>query len=683
MRNLILSIVLFLCMTVSFSVIAATKDSNTKSYNLQRGIELMENDNFKEAKKYFEKEISEHPKNGVAYLMLSMAQVQEMATGDALETINKAIKYIPSKDKEKMAFAYNTRAHIYELLGNNELMLADLNMSIKIQPQEADYYETRAQYYFNEKQYDLSDKDYIQCTKLKPGNVMGYMGLGRNACAQGHYDEAIKQYEYAMKLSPDYSSAYSFRAEAYREQGMFNEALEDCLTAIRQDYDRKAVYEFRSAAESAFTIAEIKIKAQIKKNPSDPYWYYLMGCINQDANNHKVAEQNYLKASEFDDDPRFLYWAALEAEEYGNYKKAIDLLTHVYEQDTTNTQPLFMRAHFEERYGLVQESLRDFNKFIEDNPDEANAYHQRGWLKDKNGLSRDEAIEDYTLAIGLDPTYTYSYLCRGQLYRHKGDNEAANNDFEMVLKQDTVFKDNENTIRQYALFYLGRIDEARTWQDSILCNNPERGNYYDAACLYSLMGETKKSLSYLRKALENGFCRFAHIRRDEDLDNIHDLPEFTTLMQEFEKKYEESLAEDAAANDTVSTGEIVEIPFSKESGVCKVNCAINGLPLYFIFDTGASDVSLSQVEANFMMKNEYLSSKDVSGKQYYQTATGDISEGTVIMLREVDFGGITLRNVKASVVKNQKAPLLLGQSVLSRLGSIEIDNEKKVIKIRR
>lgn len=89
------------------------------------------------------------------------------------------------------------------------------------------------------------------------------------------------------------------------------------------------------------------------------------------------------------------------------------------------------------------------------------------------------------------------------------------------------------------------------------------------------------------------------------------------------------------------------------------------------------------LDANFMMKDEYLSFKEVSGKQYYQTVTGDISEGIVIMLREVDFGGITLRNVKASVVKNQTTPLLLGQSVLFRLRRIEIDNENKVIKIRR
>ena len=56
-----------------------------------------------------------------------------------------------------------------------------------------------------------------------------------------------------------------------------------------------------------------------------------------------------------------------------------------------------------------------------------------------------------------------------------------------------------------------------------------------------------------------------------------------------------------------------------------------------------------------------------------------MSEGTIINLREVDFGGLKLKDVKASVVKNQRAPLLLGQTVLGRLGKIEIDNKNKKI----
>ena len=37
---------------------------------------------------------------------------------------------------------------------------------------------------------------------------------------------------------------------------------------------------------------------------------------------------------------------------------------------------------------------------------------------------------------------------------------------------------------------------------------------------------------------------------------------------------------------------ISEIPFVKENGVCKVLCKINGLPLHFVFDTGAADVAI-------------------------------------------------------------------------------------------
>ena len=40
-----------------------------------------------------------------------------------------------------------------------------------------------------------------------------------------------------------------------------------------------------------------------------------------------------------------------------------------------------------------------------------------------------------------------------------------------------------------------------------------------------------------------------------------------------------------------------------------------------------------------------------------------------------------LRNVKASVRKSQSAPLLLGQTALGKLGKIEIDNSKNVIKV--
>ena len=69
------------------------------------------------------------------------------------------------------------------------------------------------------------------------------------------------------------------------------------------------------------------------------------------------------------------------------------------------------------------------------------------------------------------------------------------------------------------------------------------------------------------------------------------------------------------------------------------------------------------------------------GNAYFTDAVGNVNVGTIINLRKVDFGGVQLTNVKASVVRNQKAPLLLGQSILGRLGKIEIDNSQKILRI--
>ena len=118
------------------------------------------------------------------------------------------------------------------------------------------------------------------------------------------------------------------------------------------------------------------------------------------------------------------------------------------------------------------------------------------------------------------------------------------------------------------------------------------------------------------------------------------------------------------------------------SGVYEVPCIINGLQLKFVFDTGASNVSISSVEAAFMLKNGYLKEEDIRGKEYFSTATGEIREGAKLNLREIKIGDAILKNVEASVVQNQQAPLLLGQSVLERFGTITIDNinSKLVIK---
>jgi clan AA aspartic protease (TIGR02281 family) len=123
------------------------------------------------------------------------------------------------------------------------------------------------------------------------------------------------------------------------------------------------------------------------------------------------------------------------------------------------------------------------------------------------------------------------------------------------------------------------------------------------------------------------------------------------------------------------------IQMNKEGGVYTMPCEVNGLKLRFIFDTGASDVSISLAEAIFMLKNGYLSKSDIKGATYYQIANGDIVEGTTINLKTLKIGNKYLYNVNASIVHSTSSPLLLGQSALSKIGKFSFDYSNNTLLI--
>ncbi|MGO3183602.1 MAG: TIGR02281 family clan AA aspartic protease [Aequorivita sp.] len=117
----------------------------------------------------------------------------------------------------------------------------------------------------------------------------------------------------------------------------------------------------------------------------------------------------------------------------------------------------------------------------------------------------------------------------------------------------------------------------------------------------------------------------------------------------------------------------------ERQGVYMVPCKLNGVSLAMLLDTGASDVVISSTEAAFLMKQGSIVEDDIIGKGKYQTADGRIVEGTYLNIRELHIGDILLSNVKAAIIEESNAPLLLGQSALSQLGSYRISDNQLIL----
>lgn len=430
-------------------------------------------------------------------------------------------------------------------------------------------------------------------------------------------------------------------------------------------------------ADSSLISITTRLKVEANKAPTESYWPYYLGVVYSCAEKYHKAAEAYKSAYKLDKNDVIAYQIAKTYDELGAYHEALKYCNEAIQADSSDYDYVLLSSVIKDDMGESVSAIEDLNKYVKMTADSYFGYYRRGWVKDHSG-DTEGAIEDYTISITLEPRYTYAYLNRGVLYNLLGESELAKKDFEEVVARDTL---KSETHTPYALYYLGKKKEAVDFMQQLLSKNPDKGLFYEATCLYSIMGDTEQSLAYLTKVFEAGYRRFAHIKRDRDLKNLRSTPGFKALLEKYERIHFNEAAKEETGTEAPLVTEVVEVPFSKVGNVYKVPCKINNLPLHFIFDTGASDVSISNVEATFMMKNDYLKSTDVMGRQNYLTADGEICEGTVINLRTVNFAGLHLENVKASVVRNQSAPLLLGQSVLNRLGKIEIDNGKGLLKV--
>lgn len=674
-------LILVLGLFLSATMLAQKPEQYKGSYNYKRAMELLDNEGDKnEAMDFLQKEVKEHPKNGYAYYWMGSLLENDGKYGEALESTNKAIPLL-QKDKEWISYAYRRRARIHLALNEDNEALKDWNLSLRANPKDTQTFSDRAEYYYRKAMYAESDAEFDKICTYDPTSSYGYIGKGRNALYEGRYKDAKDLFTYGIKLEPSISQSYAFRAEAYMKQGMMNECVDDIIKALDIDGNDKAYVLMQMIEEPAINTLLAKLRIQQNKQPNEGVWSYYVGVVLEGAGKYTKAIDAYRESLKINHNDVPYGGIADCYKEMGLFDLALENLTQAMELDPDDSDYVEKKADLLYDMGKGNEAIATYDDYIKMEPEFYGGYYRRGFMKD-NLRDVDGAIEDYSMAIALKPDYAYSYLGRGDMYMLKGEKEAAMNDYKMVVQLDTVLSD--NTCVQFAYYGLGEYEKAKAVEDSILKHSSSAENLYDAACLYGRMSEKEASLNYLKSSFEKGYRRFAHVKTDDDLEAVREMDGYKALMQEYEKKYEEELKEKRGEDGaSVKKEEVTsEIPFTTDGGNCYVKCKINDLPMQFVFDTGASDVSISMVEACFIMKNGYLSDRDVIGSAKYSDAIGNVSEGTVINLRKVQFGDVDLDNVKASVVRNQKAPLLLGQSVLSRIGKIEIDNQQKVIRVR-
>ena len=675
-------------LTLLISQSCTQRQTNDDDYNYRKAVEAFYDEDDNEKSFEMVNDILDNNPGHIdsRFLRSKIYWSQDMYDA-ALRDVSYAISHYKGKPSVFKSTLYGLRGEIFADMDMDSIAARDYRKAVRRARRDnpervQDYTFDYAQALFYSDNLAGAEKVYLRMLKDNKYDVSAMVGLSRNYMTMEKYDEALKYLETAESYDASYSQIYRLKMQVLDKMGRTDESVDAALKYVETD-DEVPVRVVAEYADKHYSYAVAKVKAELHKPGSSGNWMALLILLHEHHGEYAKAIELYNKVEE----EHGVHVALLANRancysEIGEYEKAINDYSKAIELEPDADYYLALRGDAYRSVGMYQEAIADYSAAIDIDPSVGYYYYARGWSFE---LSGDDvrALADYETGIDLDKDYPYLFQSRGDLYLKLGMTDLANADFEMVLAKDTVAED--GSCRQYALIGLGRNDEAIGWMEKIIENNPNDGGcWYDKACVYARMNRKTEALEALETAFEKGYCEFVHLEHDSDMDTLRDMPQYKALIERYKDRPVEVFPEESFITPDVAETVVSEIKLRKMAGgTYEIPCSINGLPLKFIFDTGASDVTLSSVEANFMLKNDYLSAKDFKGSRHYLTADGNISDGAVVCIREVQVGDVKLKNIEASVVRNQKAPLLLGQSVLERFGSVTIDNENSTLIIKK
>ena len=154
-----------------------------------------------------------------------------------------------------------------------------------------------------------------------------------------------------------------------------------------------------------------------------------------------------------------------------NNNKTLIRLNQIIEQNPQDAKAFAQRGEFYRQSKYYAEALADFNQAIALKPDYAWAIAHRG-VTYRRLMRYEEALIDLNQAIALKPDYAWAIAYRGVIYVIMCRYEAAVNDYNQAVALDKTFMSHWGNERGFPLMCLGRYAEALECYEQTLSVRP-------------------------------------------------------------------------------------------------------------------------------------------------------------------------------------------------------------------
>ena len=375
------------------------------------------------------------------------------------------------------------KLEIYNLLGNKDKVIEEMEKLSKAYPYETRYMSVLAEMYMQDKR----DQD------------------------------ALNVYLKIKEINPEDPYINTSLLEYYQKQGELDKAFEEFILAIKNkklDYNTKAqIYEYwfnlKDDGDNTVKEAEIAGNAFIETHPDKELGYYVIGTVHYNNENYAEAKKYYMDAIARDSSS-FISWYQLIFTDL-ELNDTEGLYEHTMKaQRFYPEQPIFylfngvalieMQKYQEAAKVLEKGRYLSADKKLTVNFDTylADIYHELG--------EKDKMYKQYDRVLKNDPENIY--VLNNYAFFLSEDNTRLEDALRM--SEITIEKEPKNTtyLDTYAwvLYKLGRYKEAKKWMEKVFSYDKNAsGVYYEhyGDILYKF-GDTKKAVQNWKKAKKLG-----------------------------------------------------------------------------------------------------------------------------------------------------------------------------------
>ena len=295
--------------------------------------------------------------------------------------------------------------------------LEEYTAAINIDNKVARYFSNRAWTYIHLKNYDAAKKDFDTAIQIDEKLSNAYRGRAELYRIQGNLEESKKDFTKAGSL--------------YYETGNYSEGAEDFTKAIEIDSENSGYYTKRGWDY-------FKLKKYVEaENDFDKA---LRLSDDNNAYAYEGRAQVYKETEKFEDAKNDFCNAIEEYYNNADYDSAKAVLKTVMALDNSYARALYWAGMIEHNVDKNYKKAVEYYTTLIDNlknpykPEVIYCNRGEGYLLQHD---YDAAINDFSKAIDIDPTYIGAYKRRAEIYfYHKKDYSSAFADYKEALRFD-------------------------------------------------------------------------------------------------------------------------------------------------------------------------------------------------------------------------------------------------------